>query len=451
MRDNWTVRLSVLAIVVGLVLAAPATAFAQSDSVVRLDLQGTVDPFNASYLAGGIEAAQDDASAVLITIDTPGGSDDSMRKIIRAILDSEIPVICYIAPEGARGASAGTFVLMACPVAAMAPGTNVGAAHPVGVSGAIQSEKVTNDAAAYLRSLAEDRGRNGDWAERAVRESDSLSAQQALEMEVVDLIAPTAAALLDEADGRTVKVAGGQEVALQTENADIVNREPGAAARFLSPLFSPNLAFIFFYLGLALIVVEIVSPGVSVPGVLGIGFLAIALVAFGMLPVQLLGVGLLMLSVAFFVVELHAPGVGFPTVAGVVSMVAGGLLLFDRSVPDAQVSLGIIAPVALAVAVFFGFVVQAALAARRLPPAVKAQNVLGAIGQAVTDLAPEGVVQVVSESWSATSATPVARGAQVRVLEVDGLRLKVEPVPEAVEAQAPVVSTAPVESDGEDG
>ena len=437
------VRLSVLAMVVSLVLVAPAyAASAPEDSVVRRDLQGVVDPFTASYLESGIEAAQD-STAVLITIDTPGGSDTAMRKIIRAILASDVPVICYVAPEGARGASAGTFILMSCPVAAMAPGTNVGAAHPVGVSGAIESEKVTNDAAAYLRSLAEDRGRNGDWAERAVRESDSISARQALEMNVVDLVSPSTPALLRELDGRRVKVAGGREVALSTADAEVVNREPGVAARILSPLFNPNLAFLFFYLGLAHLVVELLHPGLSIPGLAGLLCLAIALAAFGMLPIQLLGLGLLAASVGFFLLEFQYPGVGLPAIAGVVTMVAGGLLLFDRSVPDAGVSIGMIAPVAIGTGLFFGFVVKAALAARRLPPAVKSQNVIGAVGEAVTDLNPQGVVQVVSETWTAASPTPVPKGSRVRVLSVEGLRLKVEPLPDQPAADQPVIAPVP--------
>jgi membrane-bound serine protease (ClpP class) len=449
---QWGVRQAVVAVILGLFLAAPLTALAApGDTVVRLDLDGVVDPFTASYLESGIEAAEaDGASAILLTIDTPGGTDNSMRKIIRAILDSPVPVICFVAPEGARAASAGTFILMSCPVAAMAPGTNVGAAHPVGVRGAVEIEKVTNDAAAYLRSLAEERGRNGDWAERAVRDSDSISAQQALDMEVVDLIQPNATALLDEVDGRTVKVAGGRESTLSTAGAEVADREPGTAARLLQPLFSPNLAFLFFYLGLALIVVELLHPGLSVPGLLGTLLLGLAFAAFGMLPIQLLGIGLLAASVGFFLLEFQYPGVGFPAAAGVVTLVLGGLLLFDRSVPDAQVSISMIAPVAVGSGLFFGFVVKAALAARRLPPAVKSQNVIGAIGQAVTDLAPSGVVQVVSETWTATSPVPVAKGAKVRVTAVEGLRLSVEPA-EGVGAEAAAPSTQAEEPTRKEG
>ena len=440
-------RLSVIAVLLGLFLVVPMSVLAApDDTVVRLDLDGVVDPFTASYLEAGISSAADDgASAVLLTIDTPGGTDTSMRKIIRAILDSEIPVICYVSPEGARAASAGTFILMSCPVAAMAPGTNVGAAHPVGVSGAIEREKVTNDAAAFLRSLAEDRGRNGDWAEKAVKESDSISAQQALDMDVIDLISPNATALLREVDGRTVKVAEGKEVRLATIDAEVDDREAGAASRILQPLLSPNFAFLFFYVGLILIVIELLAPGVSVPGALGALCLIIALTAFGMLPVQLLGLGLLAASVVFFLLEFQYPGVGFPAAAGVITLIAGGLLLFDRSVPGAQVSWAIIAPVAIGAGVFFGFVVQAALKARKLPPGTQSQNMIGAVGHAVTDLTPEGVVQVSSESWTATSSSPVLKGGKVRVTALKGLRLLVEPAEGEVIEDAAGVPSAQVE------
>jgi membrane-bound serine protease (ClpP class) len=441
-----------VAVIVGLILVAPLSALgAPEDTVVRLDLDGVVDPFTASYLETGIEsAASSDASAVLLTIDTPGGSDNSMRKIIRAILDSDIPVICFVSPNGARAASAGTFILMSCPVAAMAPGTNVGAAHPVGVSGAIESEKVTNDAAAYLRSLAEDRGRDGDWAEMAVRESDSISARQALEMNVVDLITPNVSTLLREVDGRTVKVAEGRDAEISTVDAEVDVRPPGTASRILQPLFSPNLAFLFFYAGLALVVVEVLTPGVSIPGALGALCLVIALTAFGMLPVSLLGLGLLAASAVFFLLEFQYPGIGFPSIAGVITLVGGGFLLFDRSVPGAGVSVAVIAPVAIGMGLFFGFAVNAALKARKLPPGTSSQNIVGLVGHAVTDLSPDGVVQVAAETWSATSSVPMAKGEKVRVTAIEGLRLLVEPAAEMVEDPAPVPSVQAEENKGEE-
>lgn len=414
--------------VIGLVLiGASSSLAAPGDTIVRLTLDGVVDPFSASYIESAIDRAnQDGPSAILITIDTPGGLDTSMRKIIQSILASEVPVICYVSPDGARAASAGTFILMSCPIAAMAPGTNVGAAHPVGVSGAIAGEKATNDAAGYIRSLAEEKGRNADWAEKAVRDSDSISAAEALRMDVIDLVSPSISGLLDEVDGRTVKVAGGKEVVLATAGAELVPQDQGLGGRILHPLFSPNYAFIFFYLGLSLIIIEILAPGVSIPGILGTIFVSIALASFGMLPVQIIGLVLLAASVGFFLVELHAPGVGAPAIGGVVSLIAGGLLLFDRSVPGAQVSLGVILPVAIGITLFFYFVVKAALKTRHLPQSVKSQSALGATGYATTDLAPEGIVHVAAETWTAEATAPVAKGQKVRVIGVEGLRLKVE-------------------------
>lgn len=423
--------------VIGLILAGVgALAASPSPRIVKLTLSGVVDPFSATYLTSQIDKAQEDgASAVLITIDTPGGLDSSMRKITQSILSSDIAVICYVSPDGSRAASAGTFILMACPVAAMAPGTNVGAAHPVGVSGAVAGKKATNDAAAYLRSLAEEKGRNADWAESAVTDSKSISAAEALRINVIDLVVPTQAALLGQIDGKVVKVAGGKQVTLQTAGAEVDSKELGFAARFIHPLFSPDLAFLFFYLGLGLIIIEILAPGVSVPGIFGAILLFLALSTFGMLPVQLIGLVLLAASVGFFLVELHHPGLGLPTIAGVVTLVAGGLFLFDPAAPGARVSLGVIAPTAITFSLFFYFVVRAALRTRHMPPSTLSQAALGAVGYATTALAPSGVVQVASETWSADAVTPVAKGQKIRVVKVDGLRLKVEPVPDGAEPE----------------
>ncbi|MBI2238814.1 MAG: nodulation protein NfeD, partial [Actinobacteria bacterium] len=319
-------------------LALPARG-ATGPIVVELGLDGVVDPFTANYVASGIaDAAAQGAEAVLLTIDTPGGLDSSMRKIVQAELNSPVPVICYVSPQGARAASAGAFILIACPVAAMAPGTNVGAAHPVGVSGAIMSKKVENDAAAYIRSLAERQERNADWAEQAVRDSVSISAQDALDLDVIDLIAPSEGALLDQVDGRNVQVAGGETVTLDTAGATIEPRDMGLGASLLHSLLSPDLAFIFFYLGIGLIIIELLHPGVSIPGILGVLSLVAAFVSFGMLPVQIIGIALLLASAVFFLVELKHPGLGLPTVGGVATLVLGGLTLFNPSVPNARVS-----------------------------------------------------------------------------------------------------------------
>ncbi len=396
-----------------------------------LKLTGVVDPFMASYLERGIAAAgREQDAAVLLMIDTPGGLDASMRGIVRAVVAARLPVLCYTAPSGARAASAGTFVMLACPVAAMAPGTTIGAAHPVGVSGAIEQAKVTNDAAAFIRSLAERSGRNPAWAEQAVRSSVSASATQAVQLGVVDLIAPSTAALLQQVDGRTVTVGDGP-VTLHTAGAAVVSQGPGAGVAFLHALITPDLAFLFFYLGIVLLVVELLHPGISVAAVAGTLLLVLSIVSFGLLPVRLGGLILLVASAVFFLAELKHPGLWLPLVAGVLCLVFGGLLLFDPSVPNAQVSRWLLVLVPAGLAAFFLFVVQTVLAARHLPPAATGvERLVGEQGVAVDTLDPRGRVRVRHELWSAESAgAPIAAGTGIRVLGGTGVRLLVAPDP----------------------
>jgi membrane-bound serine protease (ClpP class) len=401
-------------------------------TVTALDLDGAVDPFVAGYLADGIAAADERGDdAVLLRIDTPGGLDSAMRTIVKAILAARMPVLCWTGPSGARAASAGTFVMLACPVDAMAPGTNIGAAHPVGVSGAISEEKVTNDAAAFARSLAERTGRNADWAERAVRQSVSLSAEAAVDQDVADLLAASATELLGKADGRTVTTAAGP-VTVRTAGAAVEARDPGAAVALLHGLIDPNLAFIFFYVGLVLIVIEVLHPGVSVPGILGALLLVTSVVAFGILPVRLGGVALLAVSVVLFGVELQHPGVGLPLAGGLACLVVGGLLLFDPAVTGVRVSPWLLALVAALLAAFFLLVVRAVVEARRLPaPAPAGMDALvGEVGVALGPLEPRGEVRVAHERWSAEAARgTIPAGTAVRVVARKGLKLIVEPGP----------------------
>jgi membrane-bound serine protease (ClpP class) len=421
---------------VGAVFAAAAALFlaggmahAGGKEILQLDLKGVVDPFTAGYVTSGIQSAIDDHDqAVLVTIDTPGGLDSSMRKITEAILNSPIPVITYVSPSGARAASAGTFTLLSGSVAAMAPGTNVGAAHPVGVSGAIESQKVLDDAVAYIRSIADARGRNADWAESAVRDSVSIPADEALQLNVVDMIAPDVATLLEDLNGQSVPVANGGTVTLDTTGATVSAEQMGVIGSLLHGLLSPDLAFIFFYLGIGLIVLEFVHPGIGLAAVFGILFLAAAFVSFGALPVQILGVVLLIGSVISFILELKAPGVGIFTVVGVLLLVAGALTLFDPSVPNAHVSWVVIVLVAGLMAAFFGLAMAALMKARRLPVKMRTRALIGQVGVVTTSLTPTGVVLVASESWSAVSTSgPVPAGTRVVIVEVDGLRLKVSP------------------------
>ena len=397
--------------------------------VVKLELSGVVDPFEASHLSRNIASADPKlVSAVLVTIDTPGGLDSSMRKIVKSILASRVPVLCYVGPKGARAASAGTFVLMSCSVAAMAPGTNVGAAHPVGVSGAIEQRKVMNDAAAFLRSLAEDKGRNAEWAEKAVRRSVSASAEEALHLGVIDLVAGDEHEFLREADGSTVDV-NGRDVTVQVAGASVAEHPLGLAWSLLHGLITPDFSFLFFYLGLILLVVEALHPGISVPGVVGALSMASALTGFGMLPVQLLGVLLLVASVVFFLLELKYPGLGVHTFGGLATLILGGLLLFNTSVPEDRVSPAVIAPVAIAAGLFFVFVVKAALKTRNIPKETVLERVVGLKGVVTTALDPVGVVQVRSEKWSARATGPhIPVGSSVMVVRVSGLMLEVEPI-----------------------
>jgi membrane-bound serine protease (ClpP class) len=420
------------------VLAHSAGAQEEPAPIVHLTLNGVVDPFVADYLRRGISTAQGDgAGMVLITIDTPGGLDSSMREIVQAILNADVPVVCYVSPQGARAASAGAFILTACPIAAMAPGTNVGAATPVGVSGIVLTRKVTEDAVAYIRSLAEQRGRNPDLAESFVRDATSVSADAALEADAIDLIEPTPGALLEALDGRTVTVANGTEVTLHTTDAAVDDVDLSGAVAFLHALFDPNLAFIFFWLGLGLIVLELIVPGHIFSGTLGTILLVISFASFGLLPVRLLGIVLLAASIVFFLLELKVPGFGIWSVAGLVSLLIGGQFLFNGA-GGVRVSPFVLVPVAAAVAAFFGLAVAKLLEIRHKPAPLGPERLIGMQGVALDGgLSPAGIVRVASEEWNATSSRgTVPEGAKVKVTALSGLSLTVEPADEDMEAPA---------------
>lgn len=411
----------------GFALALAGPAHAKGASVVVVSVDGAVDPLVARYVERSIASAERArALAVLLRIDTPGGLDSSMRRIIKAVLDSEVPVVCFVGPPGARAASAGAFILVGCPIAAMAPGTNVGAAHPVGFQGEVVSEKVTNDAAAYIRSLAQRWGRNAAWAEKAVRDSVSASAGEALRLGVIDLVAPDVPSLLRTIDGREVTIAGGRAVRLHTANAGLVEADMNLIELLLHKAVDPNIAFLLFVLGLAGIVFEVTHPGLNLPGVLGGLALVTSLVILGLLPVNLAGLILILAALGFFILDLQVVGHGLPTAAGIVSLVLGGLFLFDASVPTARVSRGLVVGVAIALAFFFGVVVRAALRARRQPPGAGLEALVGTEGTVLA----EGIVQARGESWTARSQVgPLRPGARVRVVAVEGLTLVVEPEP----------------------
>jgi membrane-bound serine protease (ClpP class) len=436
---------TVTLVVLGLALT-PSPVQGQTStagSVTRLQLDGVVDPFVSDYLVNGIaEAADQGAAAVLIEIDTPGGLLSSTREITQAILNADVPVLCYVAPSGARAASAGSFVLLSCDVAAMAPSTNVGAATPVGLDGAIGSEKAVNDAAASMRAIAEEHGRNADVAASFVTDAVSLSAEQALADDVIDLIAPTTEALLTEVDGDTVTLADGTDATLATADAPVVDSPMGGFVGFLHTLLDPSLAFIFFWLGLALIVLELLVPGHIFSGTVGTAMLILAIVSFGVLPVQLIGILLLVAAAVLMIVELTAPGFGLWGIAGTICLLLGGWFLYDRA-GGVSVSPVVLIGTAAFIGVFFAIVLRKVLAVRRMPSAQGVETVVGRAGIAIGGgLTPDGIVRVSSEEWRATSAdgSTIPAGAPVLVTKLDGLVLTVDRV--TPEQGSAVASTA---------
>jgi membrane-bound serine protease (ClpP class) len=437
MRNTWRMGVLLLIGCSMLLLTGPlgaARAQTSAPTVIHLSLDGVVDPFMANYLRDGITSAQEDgAAAVLITIDTPGGLISSTREITQAILNAGVPILCYVSPPGARAGSAGSFVLMSCPVAAMAPGTEVGAATPIGINGVTLTQKVTNDAAASMRALAEHWGRNAEVASTFVTEAASISAQEALEANVIDLVEPTTADLLSAVDGRTYTDAAGAEVTIHTAGATIEDRSMAPGLRFFHSLFDPNLAFIFFWLGLGLIVLELAAPGHIVSGTVGGILFLLAIASFGLLPVRLLGIVALLAAFGFFALELRHPGLGIWSVAAVAALVAGGFFLYSGP-SEVRVSPLVILPMAALTALFFGFVVSKIAAIRRMPrPASASEALIGREGTVLgAGLTPDGIVRVASEEWQATTGGgSVPAGARVRVTAMKGFRLTVEPVGEA--------------------
>jgi membrane-bound serine protease (ClpP class) len=360
-----------------------------------------------------------------------------MRRIIKAIQASKVPVLCWVGPSGSRAASAGAFILIGCPFAAMAPGTNVGAAHPVGITGDILSEKVTNDAAAYIRSLAQQRGRNADWAEDAVRRSISSTAEEAQRLEVIDLVVPTIPDLLHQANGLTLEVEnGGSTATLNTTGAVLEKVGLGPGEALLHLFIDPNIAFLLFAFGVAGIVYEVLNPGLNVAGVVGLIMLVASFVILGMLPVNVAGLILIAAAIGFFILDAVVVGHGLPTVAGIASLVVGGLFLFDASVPNASVSKGFLIGISVGLGAFFFFIVRAALKTRRQEPVAGQESLIGMTGTVRVGLDPQGVVHARGEEWTArTEGVALPEGSQVRVTGIEGLTLVVEPAVAGSEAR----------------
>ena len=430
-------RIAFLAALAWVVFLLPAVL--QAAQMAVLDIKDAITPPVASFIKAKIDGAVSSGkAAVIIRLDTPGGLDTAMRDIVQKEMNSPIPVIVYVFPPGARAASAGAIIALASDIAAMAPGTNIGAAHPVGIGGEggeegkgeskTMTEKVTNDAVAYVRSIARERGRNEAWAQDAVLKSISTPAHEALQLKVIDLVASDTNDLLRQLDGRTVRK-GATTITLDTKGVTLVVEEMGFQYRLLSALSNPNIAYILMLIGMAGIFFELSSPGAILPGVIGAISLILAFFAFQTLPVNYAGFALILLAVIMFIAEIKVPSFGLLTVGGLISMVLGSLILFRDEEIYAQVSLVVIVPVTLLFAAFFAATVALVVRVHRRKALTGAQGLVGEHAEVfVWGPSGQGKVFCHGEYWNAAGPEGLLPGDRVEVVELRGLELVVRPV-----------------------
>ncbi len=440
-------------LIVASLLLNSVSANSTDTSVIQLTIEDAIGPATDDYIERALEtAAANKAEMVIIQMDTPGGLDTAMRGIIKNIANSSVPVATYVAPSGARAASAGTYLLYASHIAAMAPGTNVGAATPVQIggispptppkikkdsdlppaqSGGNASEdalkkKVINDAVAYIRGLAQLRGRNQQWAEKAVREAASLPANEALKLNVIDIVATSTDDLLNQIDGREV-VIHGQKRTLNTAGAPVIQLLPDWRSRLLSVITNPNVAYILMIIGVYGLLLEFYNPGGILPGTIGAISLLLALYAFQLLPINYAGMALIFLGIALMISEAFEPSFGVLGIGGVTAFVIGSIILMDTEAPGYGIDLSIIITFAFTSVLIFIVVVGLALKSRRRPVVSGMEQLIGSKAMVVNDFVHQGTVTVHSEHWQALSDVPLHQNQQVKVTDIQGLTLKVEP------------------------
>jgi len=408
-------------------LIIPFSSRAYGTQVELIQVKGIINPVISSYFIRAIsEAEKDMATCLVVELDTPGGLDESMRDIIQRMLDSRVPIVVYVYPRGARAASAGTFITLAADIAAMAPGTNIGAAHPVALGqGDIpkeMKEKVLNDAVAYIKSIAARKG----WAERAVRKSISSTETEALKAGVIDIIAENFEDLLVKIHGRKVKTPYGEKEII-TKGARIKEIKMGWREKLLHIIGNPNIAYLLMMIAIYGIIFELSNPGAILPGVIGAISLILAFFAFQVLPISLAGLLLIILAIILFILEIKTPTHGALTIGGVISMLIGSLMLIDSKAPYFRISLSLILTVVAATTAFFTFAVGAGIRALGRRVVTGREGIVGLVGVAKTDLSPNGVIFVEGEYWNATSVDgEVKAGERVVVVEAEGLRVKVK-------------------------
>jgi membrane-bound serine protease (ClpP class) len=412
------------------IFALPATSAAEP-FVTLATYDGVINPVSAEYLHDALATAEaSGAQALIFSLNTPGGLDSSMRLIIKDISGATIPVIVYVSPSSARAASAGVFIAMAAHVAAMAPGTSIGAAHPVNMGGGemdkTMKEKVENDSVAYIKSIAQQRERNAAWAEDAVRKSVSVTEREALKLKVVDLIAEGLPALLQQLDGRRVVLASGPTV-LKTAGARVQEFPMGVRLEWLKAISDPNIAYLLMTVGTIGIIAELYSPGAILPGIVGTISLILAFYSFQSLPVNYAGVLLFLLGIVFFVLEASVTSYGLLAIGGVLSMLIGSVMLIKSDAEFFRISWSVILPVVTLASAFSLLSIGMGLKAMRRRPVTGREEMVGLVGIVKTALAPQGQLAVHGELWEAVSEQPLSPGDEAEVTGVDGLRLRVKP------------------------
>jgi membrane-bound serine protease (ClpP class) len=429
-----TIRLQVLiSVLILIVTLSSHVQGAEKQPVFDvITVSATITPPVAEYIVQNIDAsAKANADGLIILLDTPGGLDLAMRDIAKGILNSSVPVVVYVHPSGARAASAGVIITVAAHIAAMTPGTNIGAAHPVGLgiggTDKIMMKKVENDAVAYVRGIADKRGRNADWVEKAVRKSESITAEEALKLKVIDFVAADLKTLLEQIDGKEVILLTGKKI-VRTKDVIINEKRMDTRQRILAAISDPNIAYILFLVGLAGLYFEFAHPGVILPGVVGGISLILAFFALQTLPVNYAGVLLILFGIILFIAEIKVISHGLLTVGGIISLILGSLLLFDSPDPALRVSWSVMIPTLTIICLFFAGIIALVLKAQMRKRLTGKDGMVGEEGKAVTDVYETGKVFVKGEYWNASSDKPVEKGRRVRISKVEGLVIKIEEI-----------------------